>query len=61
MKQGIESVLSRIRPSLRGADVSEPGIGQGIAMVQYYRPLSNPSACHAGRTQITKEIVIELL
>jgi hypothetical protein len=29
--------------------------------VEYYRPLSNPSACHVDRTQITEDIIVEVL
>jgi len=61
MKEEIESVLARIKPSLGGADVRLRGISQGIVTVQYYRPLSNPSACHVDRTRTTKEIVAEVL
>jgi len=61
LKEEIESVLARLKPSLGGADVQLRDISQGIVTVQYYRPLSNPSACHVDRTRTTKEIVTEVL
>ena len=61
MKGEIETMLARIKPSLGGADVQLRDISQGIVTVQYYRPLSNPSACHVDRTRTTKEIVSEVL
>jgi hypothetical protein len=61
IKEEIESVLARIKPSLGGADVQLRDVSQGIVMILYYRPLSNPSACHVDRTRTTKEIVTEVL
>jgi len=61
LKEEIESILARIKPSLGGADVQLRDISQGIVTVQYCRPLSNPSACHVDRTRTTKEIVTEVL
>jgi hypothetical protein len=61
LKEEVESVLAKIRPSLGGADVQLQDINRGIATVQYYGPLSNPSSCHADRTRTTKEIVTEIL
>lgn len=61
LKKEIEGVLAKARPSLGGADVRLGNISQGIVTVEYYRPLSNPSACHVDRTQITKDIIIEVL
>ena len=61
LKEEIEGILARIKPSLGGADVQLRDISQGIVTVQYYRPLSNPSACHVDRTRATKEIVTEVL
>jgi len=29
--------------------------------VQYYKPLSNPAACHVDKTRATRDIVAELL
>ncbi len=57
----VEDILSRIKPSLGGATVRLKDIDKGIVTLEYYRPLSNPSACHVDRTRITKEIVIEIL
>jgi len=53
--------LAKTRPSLGGADIRLVDITEGIVSVEYYRPLSNPSACHLDRTQITKDIIIEVL
>ena len=61
LKEEIEGVLAMIKPSLGGADVQLRDIDQGVVTVQYYRPLSNPSACHVDRTRPTKEIVTEAL
>ncbi|MCK4221918.1 MAG: hypothetical protein KAX25_03530 [Dehalococcoidia bacterium] len=61
MEREIEGVFARIRPSLGGADVRLRGISQGVVTVQYYKPLSNPSACHVDRTRTTQEIVAEVL
>lgn len=61
MEQEIEGVLAGIRPSLGGADVRLKGVSRGVVTVQYYRPLSNPSACHVDGTRTTKEIVVEVL
>ena len=61
IKEEIEGMLARIKPSLGGADIQLRDISQGIVTLQYYRPLSNPSACHVDRTRTTKEIVTEVL
>ena len=61
MEQEIEGVLAGIRPSLGGADVRLKGVSRGVVTVQYYKPLSNPSACHVDKTRATREIVAELL
>lgn len=61
LKEEVEAVLARIKPSLGGAAVQLRDVSQGIITVQYYRPLSNPSACHVDRTRTTKEIVTEVL
>jgi hypothetical protein len=42
-------------------DVRLRDVSRGIVTVEYYRPLSNPSACHVDRTVINKEIVKEVL
>jgi len=61
LKEKIEGIFDKIRPSLGGADIRFVNISQGIVTVEYYRPLSNPSACHVDRTQITKDMIIEVL
>ncbi len=61
LKEKVENILSKIKPSLGGADVRLKAIGEGVVTLAYYRPLSNPSACHVDRTRITKEIVAEIL
>jgi hypothetical protein len=61
LKEKIEGVLEKVRPSLGGADIRFGGISKGIVTVEYYRPLSNPSACHIDRTQITEDIIVEVL
>ncbi len=61
LKEMVENILTRIKPSLGGADVRLKDVDQGIVTFEYYRPLSNPSACHVDRTRITKEMVIEIL
>ncbi len=61
LNEKIEKILSRIKPSLGGADVRLNDIGEGVVTLGYLRPLSNPSACHVDRTHITKEIVVEVL
>ncbi len=60
-KEKVENILTRIKPSLGGADVRLKDMDEGIVTLEYYRPLSNPSACHVDRTRITKEMVIEIL
>lgn len=61
LNEKVENILYRIKPSLGGADVRLKDIGEGVVTLEYYRPLSNPSACHVDRTRITKEIVVEIL
>jgi hypothetical protein len=61
LEKKVEAELARVRPSLGGADIRFVNISQGIVTVEYYRPLSNPSACHVDRAQITKDIIIEVL
>ncbi len=61
LNEKVENILSRIKPSLGGADVRLKDIGEGIVTLEYLRQLSNPSACHVDRTPITKEIVVEVL
>ncbi len=61
LNQQVGNRLSRIKPSLGGADVRLKDIGEGVVTLEYLRPLSNRSACHVDRTRITKEIIIEIL
>ena len=61
LNQQVENILSRIKPSLGGADVRLKSISEGVVTLKYLRPLSNPSACHVDRTRITKEIAVEIL
>ncbi len=61
LNKKVEDALSRIKPSLGGADVRLKDIRHGMVTLEYYRPVSNPSACHVDRTPITKEIVKEIL
>jgi hypothetical protein len=61
LRERIESVLVGIEPSLGGAIVRLKDVTEGVVTVQYYRPLSNPSACHVDRKRTTKEIVVEVL
>jgi hypothetical protein len=61
LKEKIEGVFDKVRPSLGGADIRFGSISDGIVTVEYYRPLSNPSACHVDRTQITEDIIVEVL
>jgi hypothetical protein len=57
----VEEILSKVKSSLGGADVRLRNISHGIVTIEYYRPLSNPSACHVDRTPVTKEIIKEVL
>jgi len=61
LKEKIEDMLARVKPSLGGADIQLRDIQNGIVVLEYYKPLSNPSACHVDRTRTTKEIVTEVL
>ncbi len=61
LNQQIENRLSRIKRSLGRADVRLKNISEGVVTLEYFRPLSNRSACHVDRTRITKEIIIEIL
>jgi hypothetical protein len=61
LEKKIEAELAKVKPSLGGADIRFVNISQGIITVEYYRPLSNPTACHVDRTQITKDIIREVL
>lgn len=61
LNQQVEKRLSRIKPSLGGADVRLKDLVEGVLTLEYFRRLSNPSACHVDRTPITKKIIIEIL
>lgn len=61
LKKKTVALLANIKPSLGGADLRLINLSQGIVTVEYYRPLSNPSACHVDRTQITEDIIVEVL
>src|SRR5512139_1555656 len=61
LNEKVENILSKIKPSLGGADVLLKGIGEEVVTLEYRRPLSNLSACHVDRTRITKDIVVEIL
>ena len=61
LRKKVEDALSKVKPSLGGADLRLRDIGRGIVTLEYYRPLSNPSACHVDRTPIDKEIVKEVV
>ena len=56
----IEGILSKLKPSLGGADVKLLKIDDGIVVLHYQKALTNPS-CHANKTQTTEELVAELL
>jgi hypothetical protein len=57
----VEEILFKVKPSLGGAEVRLRDISHGLVTIKYYRPLSNPSACHVDRTPVTKEIIKEVL
>ena len=61
LEKKIEAELAKVRPSLGGADIRFVNISEGIVTVEYYRPLSNPSACHVDRTRITEDLIVEVL
>jgi len=61
LNEKIERILDSIRPSLGGADIRLKDVTEGVVTLQYYKPLSNPSACHVDRTKPTKDLIIELL
>lgn len=61
LSEGIERILEHIRPSLGGADIRLRMVDKGIVTLEYYKPLSNPSACHVDRTRTTKDIIIEII
>lgn len=55
LKEKVEDMLSKVKPSLGGADVRLKDISHGVVILQYYRPLSNPSACHVDTHEICEE------
>jgi hypothetical protein len=61
LNEKVESILAGVRPSLGGVDVRLKDISRGVVRPEYHRPLSNPSACHVGRTKATEDIVVETL
>ena len=61
LNEKIESILTKIRPSLGGANVRLKDIDKGVITLEYYRAISNPLACHVDRTKLTKDILIESL
>ena len=56
MEQGISEGVERILKHIRLEKVEN-----GIVTLEYYKPLSNPSACHVDRTRTTKDIIIEII
>jgi hypothetical protein len=61
LRKNVEDMLIKVKPSLGGADVRLNEISHGIVTIDYYRPLSSPSACHVDRTSATKEIIKKIL
>jgi hypothetical protein len=59
VRQRIEEALAELQASLGGADIRLASIDKGVVTVRYRKPLSNPSACHVDRGQITKDVVLE--
>ena len=59
--EAVERALERIMPNLGGADIRLRKIESGVVTLEYYKPLTNPSACHVDRTRITKDILIEIV
>ena len=57
----VREALARLGTMLGGAEVKLEDIKEGVVTVRYYRPLTNPSACHIDRTKATKNIVLEVL
>ncbi len=57
----IEEALAKLSPMLGGAEVRLEDIKEGVVTVRYYRPFTNPSACHIDRTKATKDVVLEVL
>jgi len=61
VEKKVEEVLERVNRMLGGAEVRLEGIEGGIVTVRYYRPLTNPAACHVDRAGGDKEIAQEAL
>ena len=61
LSEDIERVLERIKQSLGGAAIRLEKVENGIVTLEYYKPLSNLSACHVDRTRANKDIVIEIV
>jgi hypothetical protein len=61
LNEKVESILAGVRPSLGGVDVRLKDISRGVVRLEYYRLLSNPSACHVDGTRPTRDIVVETL
>jgi len=57
----VREALARLGTMLGGAEVKLEDIKEGVVTVRYYRPPTNPSACHIDRTKATKSIVLEVL
>ena len=56
----IKKVLKKISPSLGEAEVKLQEITEGTVVVTYQKALTNPS-CHTMKTQMTGDVVAELL
>jgi hypothetical protein len=54
MKQKVEEILQRIKPSLGGADVQLVEIKNGTVTIKYYKPLSG-STCKLVMGSTTKK------
>ena len=57
----IKEALAKLKPALGGAEVRLVEVRDGVVTIRYYRPLTNPSACHVDRTKATRDIVLEVL
>lgn len=57
----VREALARLGTMLGGAEVKLEDIKEGVVTVRYYRPFTNPSACHIDRTKATKDVVLEVL
>ena len=61
LNERVDNILAKLKTSLGGADIRLKDIDKGVVTLEYYRPMSNPSACHVDRTKLTKDILTELL